>query len=73
MICSSISTADANTFRRYFFVGDGCETLSAFETEGEAITEARRLNQENDTTEFNAYSRTVDECDSGELYLIEQI
>jgi len=46
------------------FVGDGCEVISCHATASEAIAEARRLNAENDTTEYVSYAADITEVDS---------
>lgn len=45
------------------FVGDGCEVIACFATAGEAIAEARRLNEENETTEYVSYAADINETD----------
>lgn len=51
------------------FVGDGCEVISVHATSGEAIAEARRLNDENDTTEYNSYAADINETDDAGAYV----
>ncbi len=45
------------------FVGDGCGVISCHSTASEAIAEARRLNDENETTEYVSYAADIGETD----------
>jgi hypothetical protein len=45
------------------FVGDGCEVISVHSTASEAIAEAARLNEENETTEYKSYAADISETD----------
>jgi hypothetical protein len=51
------------------FVGDACEVISVHATADEAITEARRLSRENDTTEYYSYAADINETDDTGAYV----
>lgn len=51
------------------FVGDGCEVISAHATADEAITESRRLNSENETTEYVSYAVDINDTDDAGAFV----
>lgn len=55
--------------RRFYFVGDGCECLSAHSSESEALSVATKLNRENDTTEYAVYAVDIDERDEDDQFM----
>jgi hypothetical protein len=58
-------------YKLYAFVGDGCEVIKAFHTIGEAKAYARRLNSDNETSEFIAYECDINETDVDGNYVFD--